>query len=210
MTLYLCKLKGTQPSGRAWSTGLHFSSSASVATVEADWLAQSISLWTNGTHGLETLFPTTTLLETTETSQLSIVTVGAVQKLRAVAVRSDNPALPGTSANASLPDQNTILVSLRTDLPGKENRGRMHLPAPDETLVTAGELGTTPTTRVSTAIAALLSGMGGAGHQAVVVTAVQSKIGTPVGNTRSINFAETDRVIRSQRGRTKSRVAVYL
>lgn len=210
MTLYRCKAAGVFPSGFPWSFTINFSSSATVATVETDWLAQMSSAWTNGTHGIETLFPVATVLETVSTAQLAIVTVGTVQKLREVATREDNPALPGTSANAALPDQNAILVSMRTDLPGKENRGRIHLPAPDVTLVTAGELGTTPTTRVSTAIAALLTGMGGAGHQAVVLTAVLTKIGTPVGNTRSINFAETDRIIRTVRARNKSRKAVYL
>lgn len=210
MTLYRCQMHGLQPSGRPWSVTMNFSSSAALATVETDWLAQASSFWTNGTHGVETLFPVATTLETTTTAQLSIVTVAGIQKLREVGKRSDNPALPGTSANASMPDQNAILVSLRTDLPGKENRGRIHLPAPDVTLVTAGELGSTPATRVTTATAALLSGMGGAGHQAVILTAVLTKAGTPVGNTRSVNFAETDRVVRTVRGRTKSRAAVYV
>jgi hypothetical protein len=31
-----------------------------------------------------------------------------------------------------------------------------------------------------------------------------------VGNTRSINFAETDRIIRTVRARNKSRKAIYL
>lgn len=210
MTLYRCQAHGVSPSTKPWSFTMNFSSSASLATVENDWLTQVSSFWTNGTHGVETLFPVATVLETTSTAQLSIVTVGAVQKLREVGKRTDNPALPGTSVNASMPDQNVILVSLRTDLPGKENRGRIHLPAPDVTLVTAGELGSTPATRVTTATTALLSGMGGAGHQAVVLTAVLTKIGTPVGNTRSINFAETDRIVRTLRGRNKSTVAVYV
>jgi hypothetical protein len=210
MTLYRCKAAGVFPSTFPWSFTINFSSSATVATVETDWLAQMSSAWTNGTHGIETLFPSGTILETTSTAQLAIVHIGTVDKLREVATREDNPALAGTSANAALPDQNAILVSLRTDLPGKENRGRIHLPAPDVTLVTAGELGTTPTTRVSTAIAALLTGMGGAGHQAVVLTAVLTKAGTPVGNTRSINFPETDRIIRTVRARNKSRKAIYL
>jgi hypothetical protein len=194
----------------AWSFGIHFSSSSTLATVETDWLAQMSSAWTNGSHGVDTLFPTATILETVKTAQLTVVTISGVDKIREVATQEDNPALAGLSANASLPDQNVILVSLRTGLPGRENRGRIHLPAPDVTLVTAGELGTTPTTRVSTAIAALLTGMGGAGHQAVVLTSVKTKAGTAVGSFRSINFPETDRIIRTLRARARPRVAVYL
>ncbi len=210
MALYRCEVKGVQPSSRSWSFRINFSSSSAAAAVEADWLAQITSFWTNGSHGVETLFPTATVLETTSTTSLTLVSISGVDKLRSGVIVSDNPALAGTSANAGLPDQNAVLVSLRTGLSGREARGRIHLPAPDETLVTTGELGTTPTTRVSTAMAALLSGMGGAGHQAVVLTYVKPKTGTAVGSTRSITFAETDRVVRTLRGRVKSRQAVYL
>lgn len=210
MTLFRCLASGTLPSGQTWSFRMHFNSSSAVAAVEADWLAQITSFWTNGSHGVETLFPTTTVLETTKTAQLAVVTVGAVNKLRETAVVSDNPALAGTSANAALPDQNVVLVSLRTAVAGREGSGRIHLPAPDETLVTTSELQSTPATRVTTACIALLTGMSGAGHTPVVVTAVLSKTGTTVGSFRNITTAETDRIIRTIRMRGKHRRAVYV
>lgn len=210
MTLFRCTASGIQPSGRAWSFRIYHSSSSSVATVEADWLTQVTSFWTNGSHGVETLFPTGTILEQTKTEQITVVTISGVDKLRSVGQVFDNPALAGTSANASLPDQNVVLVSQRTAVPGREGRGRFHLPAPDETLVTAGEMGTTPTTRVTTASIALRTGMGGSGHTQVLVTAVKPKTGTAVGTTRAVTFEETDRVVRTLRGRVKSRKAVYL
>lgn len=210
MALFRCLAQGVSPSGRSWSFRMNFSSSSPVATVEADWLAQITSLWTNGSHGIETLFPTATVLETTRTASLVVVTIAGVDKLRETAVSLDSPALAGTSANASLPDQNAIVVSLRTAVPGREGTGRVRLPAPDETLVTTSELQSTPSTRVSTAFNALLSGMGGAGHQAVILTAVKTKAGTAVGSFRNVNNAETDRVIRNLRIRTKSRKAVYV
>lgn len=209
MTLFQCAASGVAPSGRPWSFRMHMSSAASVSQVELDWATQINSAWTNGSHGVDTLFPTATVLDLVKTSQLAIVTVGAVQKLRATLIAQDVVSLPGTSANASLPDQNVILVSLRTATPGKEGRGRIHLPAPDETLVTAGEMGATPTTRVSTSIEALRAGMASAGHTPVVVTEVLTKIGTPVGTFKPITLVETDRVIRTLRGRVKSRAAVY-
>lgn len=210
MTLFNCIASGLQPSGRPWSISINMNSAASAAVVESDWGAQVISAWTNGSHGIETLFPTATTLTLTRTDRLKLVTVGTVNKLRVDLVAQDIQTLAGTSANASLPDQNCILVSLRSATPGKEGRGRIHLPAPDETLVTTGELGSTPTTRVSTAIEALRAGMASAGHQPIVLTYVLTKVGTPVGDFRAITSVETDQVIRSMRGRVKSRPAAYL
>jgi len=186
------------------------SSSASVSGVEADWATQVTSFWTNGTHGVETIFPTATTLTQTRTDQLHIVTIGGVDKLRVNGIAEDTVTLAGTSAQPSLPEQNAILVSLRSATPGREGRGRIHLPAPDETLVTAGELGTTPTTRVSTAVEALRAGMAAAGHLPVILTYVKPLTGTAVGSTRPIVLVETDRIIRTLRARNKSRVAIYI
>lgn len=203
-------MRGVQPSGREWSTRLHYSSTAALATVEADWLAQVTSFWTNGTHGVETLFPTGTTVAEVKTESLAVVTVGAVDKIRATGLAFDLPALAGTSSNASLPDQNAVLVSLRSATPGREGRGRFHLPAPDETLVTTGELGNVPATRVTTASTALRTGMGAAGHTEIVLTYVKTKIGTPVGAFVVVTKEETDQVIRTVRGRVKTRPASYV
>ena len=46
MTLYRNTALGVSPSGRAWSFRIYHSSAASLATVEADWLAQITSFWT--------------------------------------------------------------------------------------------------------------------------------------------------------------------
>lgn len=209
MTLFRCSMRGVQPSGRPWSLRWGVVSASSFSTVEGVWATAVTSAWTDATHGLQTLFPAGTTIAQTKTEQLAIVTVGAVQKLRAVSIAVDPLALVGTSANPSLPEQNAILVSLRTVTPGREGRGRVHLPAPDETLVTAGEMGAAPTTRVSTAMEALRAAMAGAGHVPSLITAELTKVGTPVGTTKAITLVETDRIVRTMRTRNKSRKAVY-
>lgn len=209
MTVYRNTASGVQPSGRTWSMGLHFSSTASLATVQADWLAQFSSFWTNGSHGVETLFPTGTTVTEVKSESLTIVTIGGVDKIRSTGIAFDTVALAGTSSNPSLPDQNAVLVSLRSALPGREGRGRFRLPAPDETLVTTGKLGLTPSTRVTTAAAALRTGMAAGGHVEIILTTKLTKIGTPVGAFRVVVKEETDMVIRSVRGRVKSRQAEY-
>jgi len=64
-------MHGVQPSGRPWSLSLGIVSSASVSTVEFDWATQVNSAWTNGTFGLETLFPTATTIGLLRTYVLS-------------------------------------------------------------------------------------------------------------------------------------------
>lgn len=203
-------MHGVQPSGRPWSLHLGIVSSASVSSVEGTWAAQVTAAWTDATHGLQTLFPTATTIGLTKTEQLVVVTVSGVDKLRVTSIAQDTLTLAGTSAQPSLPEQNAILVPLRTSTPGREGRGRVHLPAPDETLVTAGELGNTPATRVSTAMEALRAAMASAGDVPSLITAKKTLIGTPVGTTKPITLVETDRVIRTVRARNKSRAAVYV
>lgn len=210
MSLFRCQVIGIQPTGRQWSFRQYYTSGSSTAAVEVDWLAQINSWWTNGAHGLETLFPAGTLVQTTKTALMAVVTIGTVDKLRETQLAIDNPALPGTSANAVLPEQNAIVISLRTSVPGREGRGRNHLPAPDETLVTNGEMDPVSTARVTTAFQALAAGMAAAGHTLVLATEVKPKTGTAVGTTKAVGGIETDRIIRTMRIRNKSRVAVYV
>src|SRR5690349_11222564 len=132
MTLFRCTALGTLPSGREWSFRMHFNSAANITTVQADWLAHLDGAWTVGASALQAIYPVNTVLETAKTEQLQVVHFAgppAVDKLRAVLVRSDNPALPGTSTNPAMNDNDAVMVSLRTNVPGRENRGRLRLPA---------------------------------------------------------------------------------
>lgn len=213
MTIFRCTATGVSPSGRSWSFRMHFTSGSSVSAVESSWLTAMTAAWSTIANPLKAIYPSGTILETTKTEALSVVTLATtppVDKLRAVGISSDNPAIAGTSANPAMNDQDAIVVSLRTALPGRENRGRIHLPAPDRTLVTASEIDATTAAHVSTAIIGVLTSMTAAGAVPVVVTYTKSKAGTAVGSTRAITTAETDRVLRSARMRSKHRKAVYV
>ena len=207
MTIYRCVASGVFASGLTWSFRQHFDSSASVSTVQGDWFTQINSFWTNGSHGVETIYPTGTVLNNTSTAEL--VGVPFRENLK----QFGTATLPGTSADDSLPENVCILVSLRGAAVGERNRGRIHLPAPAETAATGGELGSAEGTRVSTAIGALYAGMRLAGHDPVVYNVKVSKVPTvdPVPQTiKSLVSEEVDRVLRSQRSRTKSRRSVYV
>lgn len=204
MPVYRAVASGVFASGETWSFRQHFDSSASISTISGDWSSQINSAWTNGSHGLETLYPTGT--ELTQTSVAELSGVPYREGLKQVAVAT----LPGTSADDTLPEQVCILVSLRAASVGRLNRGRIHLPAPVETVATGGELDSTPSTRVSTAINALYDGMRLAGHTPVIYN-VKASVHDPVVQTlKTIVTEEVDRVLRSQRQRTKKRRAVYV
>jgi len=209
MALYRCVAYGVYDSGRRWSFRQNFSSSAALATVQSDWHAQLVSLWTNGSHGLETLYPTTTVLDRSRTYAL-FLTLGPPIKVKASAAAENTETLPGTSANDGLPDQDAVVVSLRTAGVGVNHRGRTFLPAVDETIVVGDILGSTPATRVTTAMTALRSGMAAAGHTQVLFNDKPTVLDPVTATTKPVTLCETDRVQRSQRRRVRKLAAIYI
>lgn len=213
MALFRCSAHGVFASTAVWSLRIHFTSGSSVTAVETDWKTAMTAAWSTVGNPINAVLPTTTVLNEFKTEALTVVTVSGsppVNKLRAVAQSIDTVSIAGTSSNPALPDQNAILVTLRGPLPGKENNGRIHLPAPDQTLVTAGAISSTVAGHMSTAINGALSSMASAGHSSCVATYVLSKTLRAVGTTSAVNAALTDEVIRTVRARAKSRKAVYV
>lgn len=214
MTLYRCVAYGVYASGQKWSFRQNFSSSAALATVENDWKTAISSLWLDGTHGIETVFPTTTVLNKTRTYQLAIVSrviLGVTTNVFvAVNAREDTASLPGTSANDGLPDQDSLLVSLRADGVGPNHRGRTFLPAPDETIVVGDVMDSTPATRVSTAMTALRAAMAAAGHTQELWNEKATVRDPVVGTLKPVNLCEVDRVIRTQRRRVEKKAGIYV
>jgi len=209
MTLYSCEAHGVFLSGRLWSFRQDFSSSAALATVEADWLAATGSMWTDGTHGLQTLYPTTTIFQSTKTYQRLIV-AGTPGKIISTAVATDGFTHAGTSANDGLPDQDAVLVSLRAAGVGPNQRGRTYLPAIDETIVVGDILGATPAGRVTTAMTALRTSMASAGHTQVLWNDKPTLRDPAIGTLKPVTSCNTDRVIRTQRRRVRKEVAQYV
>ena len=209
MTLYRCVARGVFLSGRPWSFRQYFSSSAVLATVQSDWVAQTAAAWTDATHGLQTLYPTTTVYDRADTYQLAF-TLGPPIKLIAAFQATNSFTHAGTSANDGLPDQDSVLVSLRTAGVGVNNRGRTYLPAIDETVVTGDVIGNTQATRVTAAMTALRTGMAAAGHVQVILNDKATPHDPVVGTTKPVTLCETDRVIRTQRRRVRKEAAQYV
>lgn len=209
MALFRCVASGTYLSGRTWSIRQNFSSAATLATVQSDWAAQIAAAWTDGTHGLQTLYPTTTVLTKARTYSL-FLTLGPPIKVKANAAAETTMSHAGTATGDGLPDQDSVDVSLRTAGVGVNNRGRTFLPAVDETIVTGDVLGSTPATRVTTAMTALRAGMAAAGHTQVIFNDRPTVHDPVTATTKPVTSCETDRVIRTQRRRTRKMVSQFV
>ena len=203
MTDYKLEISGVYGTGRSWSTGVHASSTNDLATTQIDWAAQVNSFWTNGSHGLETLYATTTVLTAIKSIQLD-ATMHAVQELVSPVT------LAGTDATQEGPNQDAVLVSLRNLAAGERNRGRMYLPCPAEDTFAEGVLGATEATRVSTAIDALFSGMRTAGYTFFVFNRKTSPRDPVLFTKKTLTNEKTDRVLRTQRRRIRKELAIYV
>lgn len=212
MALHRIVVGGGLPSTRRWSNRIHFTSASPIATVVADFITAFTAAWTTATNPLHTYFPTTTTVDECVGATLAVVSLTHPTPhdiLAEGAVSIGSISLAGVSANPALPDQNVILVSTRNALSGRENRGRIHLPAPDQTLVTANKLSSTTAGHISTTMNGLISAMSASGHTYVRATYTLTRIGTPVGATVALTTAKTDEVIRTLRVRSKREKAVY-
>lgn len=203
MTDYKLEFSGVFGTGRVWSTGAKASSTNDLATTLIDWAIQVNSFWTNGSHGVETLYATSTVL--TEIKAIQLDATGHVVQETVSPV-----TLAGTDTSQEGANQLAILVSLRNNFAGERNRGRMYLPAPAEDTVDEGVLGSTEGTRVSTAIDALFSGMRTAGYTFFVWNTGTSPRDPVAFTKKTIITEKVDRVLRTQRRRISKENAIYV
>lgn len=215
MTTFRCTAKGVQPSGETWSVRWHFNSAANVATVQADWNSAINGAWTSGASALQALFPTGTTLTLTKTEQLQLTSVvkppnPPVDKMLATVQAFNTLTLAGTGTGDSLPAQNVLLSRLTTAETGRTNQGRTHLPAPLDSLVTAGAVSSVTAGKVSTALNGVRTNMAGNSHTLVLLTPKLGHTLLPVGRTIPVSAITTDEVVRTLRQRVKRRVGVYV
>lgn len=210
MALYRCTVHGVLPSGRTWSFRQYFTSASAVATVNSDWAAHFTAAWTTATTGLQSIYPVATAATSATSAEVTVVAFATGPKLREVSVASTPLTLPGTASTPALPDNNAIVVTRRSAVPGRGGRGRTRLPAPVEAIVTANEIDAVSAGHISTTMGALRSSMAASGHTAVLVVERPRKDLVAVGTTTPINLEETDRVIRSLRVRSKRQPALFV
>jgi hypothetical protein len=203
MTDYKLEAGGVYGTGRVWTFGAHVSSSNDLATTLVDWSAQLVSFWTNGSHGVETVYATSTIL----TSASAISLSGTFHEDQRVDGTLSNA---GTSTADEGANQLAILASLRNASSGPKNRGRLYLPSPAEDAVDEGVLGSTERTRVSTAIDALFDGMRTDGYTFFVFNRNASPRDPVAFTKKTITTQKIDAVLRTQRRRVRKELPIYV
>lgn len=145
MSDYYAQVHGNYGQGSRWSFGLHITSNQALASLLTTWANAWGNAWTNGTYGLETIYPTTT-----EIDQYTVALLDANYRQTQKAVAT--VAAAGTSTDDTLPFQEAVCISLRTAMIGRHARGRFYLPALAETAVNGDVLTPAVMTRVSSAV----------------------------------------------------------
>lgn len=204
MTQFRLTVSGVFANGRTWSFRQHYSSSASLATILADWSGAWTTAWNTATTGLKTVYAVGTVLTNFTAAELS------GNPYREGLKDSDPVTLAGTNTSDNLPPANAILVSRRAAAVGARNRGRTYLPAPCEDTQDDGQMDSTSAGHVSTSVNGVRIAMVSAGHTPVIYNVKTSAADPVVQTNKTIVLEEVDEVLRSQRRRTENRAAVYV
>jgi len=151
MTDYYCQAHGTFDDGSTWSTGLHVDSSRIPSDMLTTWSTAIQAAWTDGTHGLRVILPIGTVL-----NSVSVATLGPT--MREIAKLEDTGlAIAGTAVGDTLPYLNSAVVSLRSANIQRKGRGRMYMPALEETFVNDDAIISTAVTRMKAAWTAVFT-----------------------------------------------------
>lgn len=203
MADYYCQVQGTFSTDLAWSFGAHVTSNQAEATLATTWNNAWVNAWTNATYGLQTLYPTSTEFTGTSVATLN-ATMHEVSKTRLA------DAAPGTAAGDTLPYINAVVISMRSTSIQKHGRGRMYLPALEETHVNGDIVIPAATAQIKTAVEAVFSAVTADGSTFFVTNKKPLKDGTPAyGKTVITSWLVSNKPARQSR-RVKKVPALYI
>lgn len=125
MALYTNKYVGALPAGDVFNFGFWVNSPSTVDAVNSNALDWASDFWGNAPTGpYAALCNAGTILETVTTYLIDPATG------RATAIASRNIGVAGGAVANPLPQQCSVVCTLRTANPSRSGRGRMFLPAP--------------------------------------------------------------------------------
>lgn len=204
MTDYLTQVHGNFGDGQDWSCGLHVTSNQNIDTLVATMQGAWIQAWTDVDFGLQTLYPVDTVMTGVSVHSLT-------PTMRWLQTKDGSAAHAGTALGDSLPIHEAVTVNLRSDFSGPSGRGRIKLPALEETFVN-GNLVTVPAaTRIKTAIGAVLAAIRADGSSVFVFNDKELKDLTPPFRKRVITqLPRVDRKPGTQRNRANSNPSLYV
>lgn len=157
MSDYYLQVLGEYSSTISWSLGMHLTSSSSESSIAATWHTVWNQVWTDGSFGLQTLYPTGTGITEVTVATLN-ATMHELSKTRTAL------AVAGIASDDTLPYQNAVCISWRGTNIQRYGRGRFFLPAPIETIINNNALTNTAATRIKTAMGYLATQMTSGGN----------------------------------------------
>lgn len=175
MTDYYAQVFGVFPNGRKWSTGRHITSNQSEAALLTTWQNAWTAAWTDGTHGLQAMYPVGTKI-----TEFFVTTLNGNFTQRS---KEGIPvSLPGTNAGASLPSQISMVISWRSARVGRHYRGHQGLAAPAEDQVINDFLTGPGTIRLKAAMQAIQTAIQADGSTFFGFNRFALADGTPAGD----------------------------
>lgn len=148
MTEYHAIAHGHFQSGETWNTGLHITSNQSRTDLLTTFSNAWIAAWTDGTHGLQTLYHTDVVLDGWTVYELDPTLHATFKAVLA-------SAQPGTSTDTPPANSQNCTVEWLAPLLKRRGHGFSKLPGLVEGVLVNGLYTSTAATRVKTAMTAL-------------------------------------------------------
>jgi hypothetical protein len=206
MTNYLLRGGGTLP-GETFDCTIHATGTLSNAAAAAALVDAWTAMWSGSPSGTNDIAQY--MVAGVELTVCDAVTLDPTTG-KYVSGEAEPVTLPGTATGASLPNQNSVLLSWLTAGRGRSQRGRMFLPCPVETVLTGEYLTGSVVDVYKAAAQAFLSSLQGAGLTPCIANkkpkdppAGWAPILTPITGVKVGN------VVRTQRRRTNKLPVVY-
>lgn len=158
MALFRHQASGIVP-GESWSFSLHTTGELSLAAAHTSWTDSTGTAWTGGLDGV--MAPDVVMTEVS-TAELDVTTGGQTTRVIGDVSR------PGVDAGSMLPFQCAPAVSFRTAFATRWGRGRLYLPPPAASVLSAGRLSEVAQDVILGAMQALFAGLQGDGLTPVI------------------------------------------
>lgn len=154
-------MSGTLYGGEIWATGFYVDVGTLAGPSAANTLAQNMTslLQSSGSTAAMAYQASKTWSTQTAWTKTSVYFYGNGGKLSSVQGEYVLPNAVVGSASGSAPNQSSLVVSLRTDTPGRSYRGRLFTPFTAGFGGASGQLAASDTNGVATAWAAAFSAM---------------------------------------------------
>lgn len=197
MTDYLMKVNGHFENGESWSWAWDITSAQTPSALTTTVVAALTDMWTNGTYGLNSQYPTTTIMDSVD-----VITLDGTYRHKSKTTGA--LALPGTSSDNGLPNNTSMIIHKQSPGLQRYQRGFSRFPAPVEGIVVNGVFTGTAVTRFGNATRALRNAIAADGSTVFVhLGKTAAKDGTPAYSKTVITTVEASNKPGTVRARTR-------